>query len=68
MVRLDRLSGKKFIAHWFDPRTGAATPASEHDVVYQKRFVPPDTDSAKKDWVLVLDDAPRNFSLPGSTP
>ena len=28
MVRLDRLSGKKFIAHWFDPRTGAATPAS----------------------------------------
>ncbi len=66
-VRLDRLSGKKFIAHWFDPRTGAATPAGEHAVVYQKTFTPP-AGGKENDWVLVLDDAARNFPAPGRQP
>lgn len=66
-VRLDRLSGKKIIAHWFDPRTGAVTPAGEHAIVYQKTFTPP-AGGKENDWVLVLDDAARNFPLPGSRP
>lgn len=63
-VRLDRLSGKKIIAHWFDPRTGAATPAGEHDVIFQKNFTPP-TGDQENDWVLVLDDVARNYPPPG---
>jgi hypothetical protein len=66
-VRLDRLSGKKFIAHWFDPRTGVATPAGEHAVIYQKNFTPP-AGGPENDWVLVLDDAARNFPAPGRKP
>lgn len=66
-VRLDRLNGKKFTAHWFDPRTGAATPAGEFPVVYQKMFTPP-AGGRENDWVLVLDDSARNFPPPGSIP
>ncbi len=66
-VRLDRLSGKKSVAHWFDPRTGAATPAGEHAVIYQKNFTPP-AGGKENDWVLVLDDAARNYPAPGPKP
>jgi hypothetical protein len=65
-VRLDRLSGSKIVAHWFDPRTGAATPAGDFPVVYQKHFVPPVPSGDENDWVLVLDDAARNFPPPGA--
>ncbi len=67
-VRLDRLSGKKFIAHWFDPRTGVATPAGEHAVIYQKTFTPPTAKGNENDWILVLDDAARQFRPPGTRP
>ena len=66
-VRLDRLSGKKIVAHWFDPRTGTATPAGEHAVIYQKNFTPP-AGGRENDWVLVLDDAARNYPPPGPKP
>jgi hypothetical protein len=63
-VRLDRLSGTKIVAYWFDPRTGAATPAGEHAIIYQKNFTPP-AGGNENDWVLVLDDAARNYPPPG---
>ena len=63
-VRLDRLSGNKIVAHWFDPRTGVATPAGEFPVIYQKNFTPP-AGGQENDWVLVLDDAARGFGPPG---
>ncbi len=66
-VRLDRLSGEKIVAHWFDPRTGAVTPAGEHAVIYHKMFRPP-AGGAENDWVLLLDDAARNYPLPGQPP
>lgn len=68
-VRLDRLSGTKIIARWYDPRTGAVTPAGEFPTrapipTADKTFTPP-VYGDERDWVLVLDDAARNFPPPG---
>jgi hypothetical protein len=63
-VRLDRLSGSKIVAHWFDPRTGEASRVAEYPSTADKNFTPPESGD-EKDWVLVLDDAGRNFPPPG---
>jgi hypothetical protein len=64
-VDLAKLSGGTLNAFWFDPRTGTssrfaallANPRAAHT------FTPP---SGGPDWVLVLDDAARNFPYPGA--
>jgi hypothetical protein len=64
-VDLSRLAGSA-IAWWFDPRTGAAKridgvfPTSRAEV-----FVPP-TNGNEEDWVLVLDNAKKEFGVPGA--
>ncbi|MGQ9918024.1 MAG: glycoside hydrolase family 140 protein, partial [Bryobacteraceae bacterium] len=66
-VRLDKLSGARVAAWWFNPRTGESTRIGEFDNRGQREFVPPEPGEAS-DWVLVLDDASRNFPPPGSAP
>ena len=66
-VRLDKLSGARVIAWWFNPRTGESTRIGEFDKRGEREFVPPGPGEAS-DWVLVLDDASRNFPPPGSAP
>lgn len=75
----DNLSGKSYKAWWFDPRNGTATPIGEfprteagdresdvHRGDISKEFTPP-TSGPGNDWVLVLDDAAKNFPAPGTT-
>jgi hypothetical protein len=64
-VRLDLLSGERLRAWWFDPRTGVAEEAGELPRSGVRRFEPP-APGEMLDWVLVLDDASRNFSAPGA--
>ena len=60
-----RLTGDTLAAWWFDPRTGAASPAGRFTQVQTLTFTPP-APGPTADWVLVLDDAARNFPLPGT--
>jgi len=63
-VRMNKLGGDKINAWWFNPRDGTATRIGEFSNRDEREFVPPAADNAN-DWVLVLDDAAKNFSTPG---
>ena len=63
-VRMDKIKGPKVKAWWFNPRNGQATTIGEFDNKATRQFVPPDK-GEDLDWVLVLDDASRNYPPPG---
>ena len=73
-VALDKLSGDALVAWWYSPRDGRTydekgrpteAPFARLRKAKRRRFVPP-SHGPGNDWVLVLDDARRNFSPPGS--
>lgn len=61
-VIMGKISGEKIKAHWFDPRTGKTTAAGESDNRGSKKFNPP-ASGYGVDWILVLDDASKNYTL-----
>lgn len=63
-VRLEKLSGTRIVAWWFNPRNGEAKRIGEFARIGVKEFSPPDP-GEMMDWVLVLDDSSRNYSAPG---
>ena len=63
-VRMEKIAGAKVKAWWFDPRTGAATAIGEFPNTGEREFTSPDKNE-DRDWVLVLDDAAKNFPPPG---
>jgi hypothetical protein len=63
-VRMDKITGPKVKAWWFDPRTGAATAIGEYPNTGEREFISPNPGELL-DWVLVLDDAAKNFPTPG---
>jgi hypothetical protein len=62
-VRTEGLSGDRLVAWWYDPRTGAASPAGSLAKSATHTFTPP---QPGPDWVLVLDDASQGFPPPGA--
>jgi hypothetical protein len=64
-IRMDKITGPKVQAWWFDPRTGGATKAGEFSNSGTQTFTPA-TPGEATDWVLVLDDAAKNYPPPGS--
>ena len=64
-VRMNKISGKNVKAWWFDPRTGTVTSVGEFSNEGVQEFTPPNPGEVL-DWVLVLDDAAKNFPAPGS--
>ena len=60
-VRMDKISGAKVMAHWYDPRTGVWQPIGEYANTGVQEFVAPSC-GEKDDWVLVLDDAAKGLS------
>ena len=62
-VRMDKIAGPIVKAWWFNPRNGTATAIGEFANTGEREFQTPDPDEAI-DWVLVLDDATKNFSNP----
>jgi Protein of unknown function (DUF4038)/Putative collagen-binding domain of a collagenase len=61
------ISGSRINVYWFDPRTGATTRINEiNGKPDTLSFSPP----SKEDWVLIIDDAERDYSPPemGSHP
>ncbi len=64
-VRLDQLSGAAVTAYWYDPRQGTAERIGEFESRGDREFAPPSS-GPDNDWVLVLDDAAREFPAPGN--
>jgi len=60
-LKMDKLTGKTVKAGWYNPRQGTWREIGEYPNTGAHEFVPPAGD-AKSDWVLVLDDAAKNFS------
>jgi hypothetical protein len=65
-VRMDKISGSRVKAWWFNPRDGSAQEIGVFDNQGIREFAPPDY-GEMLDWVLVLDDAARNYPPPGAT-
>ncbi len=63
-VQMNKISGEKVNAWWFDPRTGKATSIGSFPNTGQREFQSPNP-GEELDWVLVLDDASKNFKAPG---
>ena len=63
-VRMEKIAGAKVQAWWFNPRDGSAKAIGEFENTGEREFTPPNPGEAL-DWVLVLDDAARNFPPPG---
>ncbi len=59
-VRLDRLTGKRVKARWFDPRDGKWSEAGEFPGAGSREFAALSAGD-RDDWVLVLDDAARGY-------
>ena len=49
---------------WYDPRYGTAHLLHTSDTAGLQTYVPPSSGRGQ-DWLLILDDADRGFSLPG---
>ncbi|GAB3705479.1 glycoside hydrolase family 140 protein [Spirosoma flavus] len=60
-VNPGKISGKTITATWFDPRTGKTQSAATFDNQKSQQFTPP-SKGYGQDWVLVLDDASKNYA------
>lgn len=63
-VRMDKITGAKVKAWWFNPRTGTTEAIGEYPNTGERSFTPPQP-GEQLDWILVLDDAAKNFQVPG---
>ena len=63
-VDLEKLSGAKIRAWWYDPRHGTAAEIGAFPREGNRTFKPP-IHGKGNDWVLVLDDTARVFNAPG---
>ncbi len=60
-----RIASKNLRAWWYNPRTGEAISIGEMTNENTMPFAPP-TNVEGEDWVLVLDDAAKNYPAPGT--
>ena len=64
-VHMEKITGAKVKAWWFNPRDGKAKAFGSYSNQGEREFTPPDA-GEMLDWVLVLDDAAKGFPAPGS--
>jgi hypothetical protein len=65
-VRMNKITGAKVRAWWFNPRTGKATIIGHFPNKGEREFLPPEKGETL-DWVLVLDDFAQHFPPPGQS-
>ena len=63
-LKTERLAGKTIRGWWFNPRDGSVQSLGEVAKEKRREFSAP-TKSTTEDWILVLDDAARNYPPPG---
>ena len=64
-IDLSKLTGEILRAYWFDPRNGKVKPIGEYPSRGKREFKTP-TSGRIADWVLVVDDASRDYPPPGN--
>jgi hypothetical protein len=62
-VNMGKITGEKVTAYWYDPRKGETKNIGSFTNKGQQKFKPP-TEGYGQDWVLILDDASRNYPKP----
>jgi Protein of unknown function (DUF4038)/Putative collagen-binding domain of a collagenase len=62
-MNLARISGKEVVAVWFNPKNGVIKDIGKFENKGKKLFTPP-TSGYGQDWVLVIDDAAKNYAKP----
>lgn len=62
-VNMGKISGSKVKSYWYDPRSGETTSVGEMDNQGTQSFTPP-TAGNGQDWILILDDAAKNYKAP----
>jgi hypothetical protein len=65
-VNMGRISGSQVKAYWFDPETGEVIFVGSFDNTGQQTFVPRSIPGRGNDRVLILDDAGKNYPVPGA--
>ncbi len=63
-VKMSAIRGPRVKAWWFNPRDGIAEAIGEFANTGEKEFMPPNP-GEMLDWVLLLDDAAKNYTTPG---
>ncbi len=68
-VNMSRITGGTVRATWYNPRTGGTQVLGNFPNTGTRQFTPSSSGSGN-DWVLLLDDATKNYPLPdgGTTP
>jgi hypothetical protein len=64
-VNTSKISGQEIRSYWYNPRNGEVKEIGKSPKKAQQEFTPP-TSGYGQDWVLVVDDASKNFKTPGS--
>jgi hypothetical protein len=64
-VRMDVIQGKEVNAWWYNPRNGSSKLIGKFANTGTKEFFSPEPGEST-DWILVLDDASKNYPAPGS--
>jgi hypothetical protein len=73
-IDMSKISGSQVKAWWYNPRDGKCydesgnridLPFGTYSTTGTMTFSPPGEPGAGRDWVLVLDDASRDFCIPG---
>ncbi|GAB3171780.1 glycoside hydrolase family 140 protein [Telluribacter humicola] len=62
-VNMGKISGQNLKATWYNPKNGETKEGESVENKGQKKFTPP-SNGYGHDWVLVLDDASRNYPKP----
>ena len=65
-LSMGKISGVKVVANWFNPRTGESEDAGFFNNTGQQLFTPPTVGREGLDWILIVDDAAKNYPLPVS--
>ena len=65
-VSLDKMTGKQLTGWWFNPRAGVAARIGKLRPGGTKKFDAPGEAFRGNDWVLVIDDAAKNYAVPGA--
>jgi len=62
-VNMGIIFGHTVKAYWYDPRNGSTTPIGEYENRGVRSFMPP-SGGRGNDWVLILDDASKDYPMP----
>src|SRR5260221_13185430 len=67
-LRLGVVTGRELQMWWYNPRDGSSQNMGKIANRGVQTFMPPSVSDGVNDWVLVLDDAAKQYEIPGKRP